>query len=173
MIKYCYQSKNFLFISRHANRDVVLAHVKGHYQDAGISLEDKINPIVQPPSSSSSPSLIPATIISHTSPDKTANLYGFLSAMSCLQLPNAASSANSNIKNHNNILQNFQQLSQQTQNEIEQQTIVQSPTTNENGEMDEASSRGTSVSAWRCPAPYRCGHCHQVSNWKHVIQVYY
>lgn len=21
------------------------------------------------------------------------------------------------------------------------------------------------------PAPFRCGHCHQVSNWKHVIQV--
>ncbi|XP_049280284.1 uncharacterized protein LOC125762355 isoform X1 [Anopheles funestus] len=23
---------------------------------------------------------------------------------------------------------------------------------------------------WRHNAPYRCGHCHQVSNWKHVIQ---
>lgn len=23
----------------------------------------------------------------------------------------------------------------------------------------------------RDPSPYRCGHCHQVSNWKHVIQV--
>ncbi|XP_058826352.1 uncharacterized protein LOC131686168 [Topomyia yanbarensis] len=23
---------------------------------------------------------------------------------------------------------------------------------------------------WRPSAPYRCGHCHQVSNWKHVIQ---
>lgn len=41
----------------------------------------------------------------------------------------------------------------------------------ENGEMDEASSLGSSVTGWRDPAPYRCGHCHQVSNWKHVIQV--
>lgn len=41
----------------------------------------------------------------------------------------------------------------------------------EHGEMEEASSGGTSVSEWR-PAPYRCGHCHQVSNWKHVIQVF-
>lgn len=41
----------------------------------------------------------------------------------------------------------------------------------EHGEMDEASSLGTSVT-WRDPAPYRCGHCHQVSNWKHVIQVF-
>lgn len=42
----------------------------------------------------------------------------------------------------------------------------------DHGEMDEASSGVTSVSGWRCPAPYRCGHCHQVSNWKHVIQVF-
>lgn len=45
---------------------------------------------------------------------------------------------------------------------------------NENGEMDEASSLLGSSSVtgnWRDPAPYRCGHCHQVSNWKHVIQV--
>lgn len=45
-------------------------------------------------------------------------------------------------------------------------------TTNDHGEMDEASSGVSSVSGWRCPAPYRCGHCHQVSNWKHVIQVF-
>lgn len=44
-------------------------------------------------------------------------------------------------------------------------------TTNENGEMDEASSGLNSVNGWRGAAPYRCGHCHQVSNWKHVIQV--
>lgn len=58
---------------------------------------------------------------------------------------------------------------------------------NEHGEMDEASSHqsmmimggggGSSAAvtagggSWRDPAPYRCGHCHQVSNWKHVIQV--
>lgn len=45
-------------------------------------------------------------------------------------------------------------------------------TTNDHGETDEASSGVSSVSGWRCPAPYRCGHCHQVSNWKHVIQVF-
>lgn len=43
---------------------------------------------------------------------------------------------------------------------------------NNNGETDEANSGVSSVSGWRCPAPYRCGHCHQVSNWKHVIQVF-
>ncbi|KXJ78425.1 hypothetical protein RP20_CCG004743 [Aedes albopictus] len=32
-----------------------------------------------------------------------------------------------------------------------------------------AGGKGASNS-WRPSAPYRCGHCHQVSNWKHVIQ---
>lgn len=51
-------------------------------------------------------------------------------------------------------------------------TTAPSSTNNEHGETDEASSGGTSVNGgWRGPAPYRCGHCHQVSNWKHVIQV--
>lgn len=31
----------------------------------------------------------------------------------------------------------------------------------------------TGSNGWRGhTAPYRCGHCHQVSNWKHVIQVF-
>lgn len=34
-----------------------------------------------------------------------------------------------------------------------------------------AGGKGASNS-WRPSAPYRCGHCHQVSNWKHVIQVF-
>lgn len=39
-----------------------------------------------------------------------------------------------------------------------------------------STGKGTGVGAapssntWRPSAPYRCGHCHQVSNWKHVIQ---
>ncbi|EDS43485.1 conserved hypothetical protein [Culex quinquefasciatus] len=35
-----------------------------------------------------------------------------------------------------------------------------------------ASNASSSSSSWRPSAPYRCGHCHQVSNWKHVIQVF-
>uniref|UniRef100_A0A182PGZ1 C2H2-type domain-containing protein n=1 Tax=Anopheles epiroticus TaxID=199890 RepID=A0A182PGZ1_9DIPT len=33
-----------------------------------------------------------------------------------------------------------------------------------------AAAAGMPSSTWRHSAPYRCGHCHQVSNWKHVIQ---
>jgi len=50
--------------------------------------------------------------------------------------------------------------------------VSETQPTIEHGETDEASSLGTSVTGWRDPAPYRCGHCHQVSNWKHVIQVF-
>lgn len=45
---------------------------------------------------------------------------------------------------------------------------------NPNNNNNNASTTTTSGgSGWRGPAPYRCGHCHQVSNWKHVIQVFY
>uniref|UniRef100_A0A182YB87 C2H2-type domain-containing protein n=1 Tax=Anopheles stephensi TaxID=30069 RepID=A0A182YB87_ANOST len=33
-----------------------------------------------------------------------------------------------------------------------------------------SSQRMVMPTTWRHNAPYRCGHCHQVSNWKHVIQ---
>lgn len=39
------------------------------------------------------------------------------------------------------------------------------------GEGDNGSQK-VAMPTWRHNAPYRCGHCHQVSNWKHVIQVY-
>ena len=32
-------------------------------------------------------------------------------------------------------------------------------------------SNSAEASVRRGLAPFRCGHCHQVSNWKHVIQV--
>jgi hypothetical protein len=32
-------------------------------------------------------------------------------------------------------------------------------------------SDSAEASVRRGLAPFRCGHCHQVSNWKHVIQV--
>ncbi|XP_052902469.1 uncharacterized protein LOC128309986 [Anopheles moucheti] len=38
------------------------------------------------------------------------------------------------------------------------------------GEGEGSSQRMAMPTTWRHNAPYRCGHCHQVSNWKHVIQ---
>lgn len=42
-------------------------------------------------------------------------------------------------------------------------------------DRDEASVINTTASGKggaNSQAPFRCGHCNQVSNWKHVIQVY-
>uniref|UniRef100_A0A182MCU3 C2H2-type domain-containing protein n=1 Tax=Anopheles culicifacies TaxID=139723 RepID=A0A182MCU3_9DIPT len=38
------------------------------------------------------------------------------------------------------------------------------------GDGEGSSQRMAMPTTWRHNAPYRCGHCHQVSNWKHVIQ---
>lgn len=44
-------------------------------------------------------------------------------------------------------------------------------TTNTTTTTSTTTSNSNNSNTWRGPAPYRCGHCHQVSNWKHVIQV--
>jgi hypothetical protein len=40
-----------------------------------------------------------------------------------------------------------------------------------NGEMDESRPKTIGTNLKTGVAPYKCGHCHQQSNWKHVIQV--
>lgn len=160
---------------RHANRDVVLTHVRGHYHEAGLLIEDKNQ------TSSSSP--LPQLNIPKTN-EFNNNVYMNNILSMCLS-PNAGKL----------LLQQQQQLQQQMQNgatpipnmvsipmvtpSVKTTTTTATGTvapssTNEHGETDEASSGGTSVvnGGWRGPAPYRCGHCHQVSNWKHVIQVF-
>lgn len=46
-------------------------------------------------------------------------------------------------------------------------------TSGTNTSNSNSNTSSSNNSTWRGPAPYRCGHCHQVSNWKHVIQVFY
>lgn len=42
---------------------------------------------------------------------------------------------------------------------------------NGNSNNNNLLTHDTTAADRRDPSPYRCGHCHQVSNWKHVIQV--
>ncbi|KAJ6646358.1 hypothetical protein Bhyg_01569 [Pseudolycoriella hygida] len=177
---------------RDANRDVVLNHVKGHYQDAGIKFEDKNVPAAElsqqiisqpnpsPPIAANSP--IPTT---SSSPDKLYLTKLFSAAMG---FPNLGVPPQMHgMKAPANLLNtDIHSVPLNLQKPTVPQTIQTVPTdmtttsaaavsetaqpTIEHGEMDEASSLGTSVTGWRDPAPYRCGHCHQVSNWKHVIQ---
>ncbi|XP_055709569.1 uncharacterized protein LOC129805580 isoform X1 [Phlebotomus papatasi] len=119
---------------KHANRETVLAHVKRHYEEAGLLLDNSAScgdkkPLVGLPE----------------------DLKQVLTGQKCeaLVAPQMPAAAMVLIPSNNNNNNN-----------------------NENGELDEASSGGTTVMpGWRgATATYRCGHCHQVSNWKHVIQ---
>lgn len=151
---------------------MVLAHVKSHYKEN--ANEKKGDDY----SSAPMPSL------SEISGEYNNNVYGFLSAISLtpstankillqpsilyngpqqrlgINVTTAGQALNASDSKTANLVQAANKATPQTTN-------------NENGEMEEASSGFTSVNGWRCPAPYRCGHCHQVSNWKHVIQVFY
>ncbi|XP_021703832.1 uncharacterized protein LOC5565895 isoform X4 [Aedes aegypti] len=50
-------------------------------------------------------------------------------------------------------------------------TTTTPPSTSTTTTTTPAGGKGQGASnSWRPSAPYRCGHCHQVSNWKHVIQ---
>lgn len=161
---------------RNVSRETVLTHVKGHYQEAGINFTQNSAPLQVAVNS---------------------NIYvkNVLAAMCLTQQQLSlndkivASSQGSIIgqQSHQNINQSSTQQQQQQQQQLALTvnnavipinmgaTTASSATANEHGEADEASSgvvttTGTGVTGWRGPAPYRCGHCHQVSNWKHVIQ---
>lgn len=165
-------SVHSIIFHRHTSRDVVLAHVKSHYKDSSNEKNADDFPAAPIPS------------LSEISNEYNNNVYGFLSAISLT--PTTANK----ILLQPSILYNAPQQrlginaapTGQTLNASESKTAnatqaankaAPNTTNNENGEMEEASSGFTSVNGWRCPAPYRCGHCHQVSNWKHVIQVFY
>lgn len=155
----------------------MLIHVRGHYHDAGLLIEEKI------PSAVSSP----LPLLNIPKPNEFKNNVYMNNILSMCLSPNAGKL----------LLQQQQQLHNQQQlHQIQNGTTsiaamvsipmvpsaknvpntgtASAPSTNEHGETDEASSGGTSVvnGGWRGPAPYRCGHCHQISNWKHVIQVF-
>lgn len=202
----------FFFHFRHNNRDVVLAHVKGHYKDANISVDEQANNAAANAAAAVAAAAAAGLSLTNAS-EFNNNVYvnGILSALSpsasklLIQqaadqtLPQIRIQALNQLSGNSShlFLADLKQQQQQQQQPIpsintqnvnvnanQSSIALQTPanasqnqsnpsctTTNENGEMDEASSGLNSVNGWRGAAPYRCGHCHQVSNWKHVIQV--
>lgn len=171
----------FLFFFRHPSRDIVLEHVKQHYRDAGIPIDD----ITTDTSSQATPPMDMTT--------QKSSLYNLLSLPESITYrPHTsttttagASAATCGVEHkiHDLTVTKITSGDQRIWRTIQSQppsitltpttpTVINTAASNDHGEMDEASSGVSSVSGWRCPAPYRCGHCHQVSNWKHVIQVF-
>lgn len=210
----------FVFgIFRHTNRDVVLAHVKGHYKEANLSIDDQqssglqslqnanefnnnvyVNGILSALSPQASKLLIQQN--AHMSQQNDQQLpqiriqplsqlsgnpsHLFLAELKQQQQQQQSSSTKQPLTIPSTITQNATNqlllsscalpnttaIKIQNQNQTQNSTLSGSTTANnDNNEMDEASSGLNSVNGWRGTAPYRCGLCHQVSNWKHVIQV--
>lgn len=189
---------------------MVLQHVKGHYKEANIPIDDQMNNAATVAAVAAATGLNPSEF--------NNNVYSVNGILSALSSPSASKlliqhpqlsadqtqiriqalnqlSGNSShlflaeLKqqqqqqqaipsiNTQNVNVNANQSSfalQTTANASQNQSNPSSTATNENGEMDEASSVGlNSGNGWPkgSASPYRCGICKQVSNWKHVIQV--
>lgn len=154
-------------IYRHPNRDVVLAHVRGHYHEAGLLIEDK-----------NQTSSLQLPLLNIPKPNELNNTVYMNNILSMCLSPNAGKLLQQQMQNGASPIPGMLSIPMVTpaiKNIPSSGTgTVATSSTNKHGETDEASSGGTSVvnGGWRGPAPYRCGFCHQVSNWKHVIQVY-
>lgn len=189
----------------------MLQHVKGHYKEANIPIDDQansgsaglnitnanefnnnvyVNGILSALSPSASKLLIQHPQLSQQAGDQTLpqiriqalnQLSGNSSHLFLAELKQQQQQQQAipSINTQNvNVNANQSSIALQTPaNASQNQSNPSSIATNENGEMDEASSGLKSVNGWRGTgtnsfAPYRCAICFQTSNWKHVIQVY-
>lgn len=116
---------NDILIFRDASRDILLQHVKGHYEQPDLDSQEQL---LQQAVAAAQVTVTPA-------------------ALSLLASPSPGGMFSS------------QDLSLRgTSPDRDEASVNNSP----------ATKGGSATNA----APFRCGHCNQVSNWKHVIQVY-
>lgn len=175
-------NNNFLFIYyhfRHADRDIVLEHVKTHYredgtpQDRGISTQQQQAQQAQQVQASNAVELAPPPPLPIQMPFQIMS-----------NLLNGHTSGTSNVHNRNLITLGGGGNSNQTQNPSNthqtlnfnsQNTLLTPASSNNdvnrnNNGMPETNSTNSNNNSLK--GSFRCGHCGQISNWKHVIQVY-
>lgn len=157
---------NLILIFRHADREVVLEHVKSHYRDDGTPQENQ---------TSSGMELAPPPPLPIQTPFQIMN--------NLLNGHAGTSSTTTNVHNRNlltlgggaNQLQpsNSNSTSTHPTLNFNSQNTLTTPSSsshdvgkNING-MPDTNSTNSSLKG-----SFRCGHCGQISNWKHVIQVY-
>jgi hypothetical protein len=140
----------FFLLHRDPSRETVLAHVKQHYHEAGLMLENAKNQFL---TSSLTESLIAAALQQQNSATQPMITTPVAATATAVASPPTMVSGGGSVGG-----------GRQQQGGVAKR---------ENGETNNETSShqhgGRGV--WRGPAPYRCGHCKQVSNWKHVIQV--
>lgn len=154
-----YFNRNLLIVSlnfgnfRDADREVVLNHVKGHYEDGDQSTSE-VNV----------PSPLPFTMNTAISQylSSVSNNSNNISGNNTSQVPSTQSySISMNLSNPGNMVI--------SNNSTASNAVVSAPinTTGTNTTasiLEKTTEQGSKGS-------FKCGHCGQVSNWKHVIQV--
>lgn len=152
---------------RHADREVVLEHVKSHYRDDGTPQEKQTNvgmELAAPPPPL--PIQMPFQIMNNLlnghagTSSSTTNVHNrnLLTLGGGVVNPMQASNSNAS--------STHQTLSFNSQNTLTTPSLSHDAGKSNNG-MPETNSAGSSLKG-----SFRCGHCGQISNWKHVIQVY-
>jgi hypothetical protein len=176
----CEMRKNIKIhsIFRHADREVVLEHVKSHYRDDGTPQEKQSSS----PSTNSAMDLAPPPLPIQMPFQIMNNLLNGHAGTSSTS--NSTSSSTSTNVHNRNFLTTLgggvvnQQTMQAPSNSItstslnfNSQNTLTTPTTstdvvnkNNNGLQENSTSS--------LKGSFRCGHCGQISNWKHVIQVF-
>ncbi|XP_063700176.1 uncharacterized protein LOC134830575 [Culicoides brevitarsis] len=84
--------------------------------------------------------------------------------------PNNNNNNNTNTTKNNNNNNTSSNISTSSSSSANTSVTTGKNTNTVQGSCSSNTSTSSNNSSWRGPAPYRCGHCHQVSNWKHVIQ---
>lgn len=166
---------------RHADREVVLEHVKSHYRDDGTPQEKQATSgnssqmdLAPPPL----PIQMPFQIMNNL-----LNGHGIATST-----PNTTSSSSTtNVHNRNllttlggGVVNQMQATSNsnattsqlQTLNFNPQNTLTTPTTSTDVGIKNNNGLQDMNSSSSSLKGSFRCGHCGQISNWKHVIQVF-
>jgi hypothetical protein len=159
----------FFFCFRHADREVVLEHVKSHYRDDGTPQEKQSGSSAElaappPPLPIQMPFQIMNNLLNgHAGTStSTANVHN----RNLLTLGGGASQLQASNSNASSTHQTLNFNSQNTLTTPSSSSSSHDAGKNNNG-MPETNATSSSLKG-----SFRCGHCGQISNWKHVIQVY-
>jgi hypothetical protein len=165
-----------LFIFRHADREVVLEHVKSHYREDGTPQQDgKVHHPQQPQMQAAElgppppiPIQMPFQIMSNLLNGHSAGTSN-VNNRNLITLGGGGSSNQASNQNPSNTHQTLSFNSQNTLLTPASQATVD-VNRNNNGMPETNSASNNSNNSLK--GSFRCGHCGQISNWKHVIQVY-